>query len=151
MRHPSDPSHSRRESLIPGRSGSLGEQLIDLIESSGASADWVLDPVVLDHPSTRDHSRPLENKGDLVTLNTITSPLPVRERACVYVSCSARAQDDPFQDTTFSIASGFTLTSLRDCSYTYHDQDSFAKPRNHLLFVAHLQRNPPKQSDPTRT
>lgn len=76
----------------------------------------MLDPVVLDHPRTRAFST--ARKQRRLPSTPSPGPAPSRERgkcvcACVYVLCSARAQDDHFQDTTFSIASGFTLASLR--------------------------------------
>lgn len=61
------------------------------------------------------------------------------------MSCSARAQNDYFQDTIFSIASGFTLASLRDCSYTRQRFScEILKP---LASVAPLLLSPPKHSD----
>lgn len=139
---------TRRESSIPGRSGSLGEQLIDLIDYSEPSADSVLDPAVLDHPRTRAFSTGSKTKAAAINTLTWARPFDIEKervcvRACVYVSCSARAQDDHFQDTTFSIASGFTLTSLR-LLCTYHDHDSLTKSRNHLLFCRPSATQPAK-------
>lgn len=111
----------------------------------------MLDPVVLDHPRTRAFSTARKQRRLPSTPSPGLPPPRKRKcvRECVYVSCSARAQDGHFQDTTFSIAFGFTLTSLKDCSYTYHDHDPFTKSRNHLLLCRVFAIRPakPKRSN----
>lgn len=106
----------------------------------------MLNPVILDHSRSRAFSTARKQRRPSST----PSPRPF-ECVCVYVcvSCSARAQDDHFQDTTFSIASGFTLASLRNCSYTRPRFDLLRKAKrldllehtiHRFLTLSHLGR-----------